>query len=239
MHFQWWHAISCSVCDACLYFNTKANSHMTFGLLSLSILIRRCQICSLEWTHLLGRNIHLSFRIKAESWRLILTYFNLHTHSRADLESVLHSFFRALTELIPKVQLQSLRWEMHERSFATAVPPTVCWSLQKSKTASRGTSRQRLAEGERDDEGTYLEFWKPFFNNTSLWTQHLHQRPPTRLPKGQERVEGTKRCERGGNMGRKRRSLQAVLSQKCQKYNHEKKKRQKFYIFIKYSKAFG
>lgn len=236
MHFQWWHAISCSVCDACLYFNTKANIHMTFGLLSLSILIRRCQICSLEWTHLLGRNIHLSFRIKAESWRLILTYFNLHTHrySRADLESVLHSFFRALTELIPKVQ--SLRWEMHERSFVTAVPPTVCWSLQKSKTASRGTSRQRLAEGERDDEGTYLEFWKPFFNNTSLWTQHLHQRPPTRLPKGQER-------EWKGQKGVREEATWEgrgeVLSQKCQNYNHEKKKRQKFYIFIKYSKAFG
>lgn len=122
-----------SLWQVCLYFNTKANSHMTFGLLSLNILIRRCQICSLEWTHLLGRNIHLSFRIKTESWRLILTYFNLHTHkySRADLESIRHSFFRALTELIPKVQLKSQRWEMHERSFITAVPPTVCWSLQK------------------------------------------------------------------------------------------------------------
>lgn len=30
----------------------------------------------------------------------------------------------------------------------------------------------------RDDEGIYLEFWKPFFNDASLWTQHLHQRPP-------------------------------------------------------------
>lgn len=79
----WFPVMTCnqlfSLWQVCLYFNTKANSHMTFGLLSLNILITRCQICSLEWTHLLGRNIHLSFRIKAESWRLILTYFNLHT----------------------------------------------------------------------------------------------------------------------------------------------------------------
>lgn len=120
-----------SVTGLSLYFNRNAKSHMTFGLLHLIIVMRRCLICSSERTHLLGRNIHLSFRIKAETWRLILTYFNLHTHRycRADLESVLH-FFLALTELIPKVQLKCLRWEMHERS-TTAAPPTVCWSLQK------------------------------------------------------------------------------------------------------------
>lgn len=34
--------------------------------------------------------------------------------------------------------------------------------------------------------GFYLEFWEPFFDNTTLWTQHLPQRPPL-WPPGRQR----------------------------------------------------
>lgn len=83
-------------------------------------------------------------------------------------------------------------------------------------------------------ESTYLEFWKPFFNNTSLWTQHLHQRPPTRLPVGRERDQKGHGVEREEEK-RKRGSVLGVLGQKWQFKRITSKKITKLYIFMKYS----
>lgn len=72
----------------CLYFNRKANSHDFWAAQSHCSHKTMTNLCSLAINHLLGRNLHLSCRTKAQSWRLILTYFNLHTnrYSWADLE---------------------------------------------------------------------------------------------------------------------------------------------------------
>lgn len=100
-------------------------------------------------------------------------------------------FFLALTEPTQMSMMGDACRLFHYSRYTHSV-----WVSADKKDLRRNISPSRCGTGE-GREGLYLEFWKPFFNNTSLWTQHLHQRPPTRLPGGQERERKAHKVWRG------------------------------------------